>query len=146
MSHEFLKRLANGPPICCDGGMGALITSAVPRLRCPEEANLPAPESVVSVHLRFIPSGAEPIETTTFGANRHKLAQHFLEDELEAINSTAVKLAREAREVSGRNVFVAGSIGPLGDVGDAEETRQQTFAEQAEVLEGRGIDLFMIET
>src|SRR5947199_7117332 len=112
--------------------MGALITSAVRRLRCPEEANLRAPESVLTLHLGFIRAGAELIETNTFGANRHKLAQHFLEDELEPINSTAVKLAREAREISGRNVFVAGSIGPLGDVGDAEETRHQTFAEQAE--------------
>jgi methionine synthase / methylenetetrahydrofolate reductase (NADH) len=146
MAQGFLKRLSDGPPICCDGGMGALITSAVPRLRCPEEANVRAPESVVSVHLAFIRAGAELVETNTFGANRQKLALHFLEDELEQINSTAVKLAREAREVSGRNVFVAGSIGPLGDVGDAEDTRHQTFAEQAEVLEGRGVDLFMIET
>ena len=63
--------------------MGALMTSAVPRLRCPEEANLRAPESVVSLHLSFINAGAELIETNTFGANRRKLAAHFLEDELE---------------------------------------------------------------
>ena len=96
--------------------MGALISAAVPRLRCPEEANLRAPESVVSVHVAYIRAGAELIETNTFGASRPKLAQHFLEEEFERINSTAVKLAREAREVTGRDVFVAGSIGPLGDV------------------------------
>ena len=126
--------------------MGALITSAVPRLRCPEEANVRAPDSVVDLHLGFIRAGAELIETNTFGANRRKLAGHFLENELDAINSAGVKLAREARDVSGRAVFVAGSIGPLGDVADAEEERFSVFAEQAAVLEGRGVDLYMVET
>src|SRR6266508_2361950 len=136
-----------GPPICGDGGMGALITSAVHRLRCPEEANLRAPESVLSLHLGFVRAGAELIETNTFGANRRKLAQHYLEDELEQINSAAVKLAREARDVSGREVFVAGSIGPLGELGDQSAAeRSDVFAEQATLLDGRGVDLFMVET
>src|SRR4051794_41586102 len=80
---RFLERLAPGPPLVADGGMGALLGSAVARLRCPEEANLKAPEAVVDVHLGFIRAGADLIETNTFGANRAKLAQHFLEDELE---------------------------------------------------------------
>src|SRR5215204_3678897 len=126
--------------------MGALISAAVPRLRCPEEANVRAPESVVSVHVGFIRAGAELIETNTFGANRPKLAQHFLEDDFERINSSGVRLAREAREVSGRDVFIAGSIGPLGDVELRPETRAELFAEQAQILEGRGADMFMIET
>jgi methionine synthase I (cobalamin-dependent)/5,10-methylenetetrahydrofolate reductase len=130
-----------------DGGMGVLISSVVAGLRCPEEANLRAPESVISLHASFISAGAELIETNTFGANRHKLRSQFLEDELAAINETGVKLAREAREVSGRDVFIAGSIGPLGELGglDASE-RGPIFAEQAALLEGRGVDLFMVET
>jgi methionine synthase I (cobalamin-dependent)/5,10-methylenetetrahydrofolate reductase len=134
---RFLERLASGPPIVADGSMGAVLASAVPRLRCPEEANLRAPESVVDVHLGYIRAGAELIETNTFGANRPKLAQHFLDDELEQITSAGVRLAREAREIAGRDVFIAGSIGPDSAGG---------YAEQAGVLEGRGADLFMIET
>jgi methionine synthase / methylenetetrahydrofolate reductase(NADPH) len=125
--------------------MGALLSAAVPRLRCPEEANLRAPEAVVSLHVSFINAGAELVETNTFGANRRKLAHHFLEDELERINSTGVKLARDAREVTGRDVFIAGSIGPLGEPA-ASRVRRELFAEQAAVLEGRGADLFMVET
>jgi methionine synthase I (cobalamin-dependent)/5,10-methylenetetrahydrofolate reductase len=143
---RFLDRLATGPPLVADGGTGALLQSAVPRLRCPEEANLRAPESVADVHLGYIRAGAELIETNTFGANRPKLAQHFLEDEFERVNSTAVKLAREAREVSGRDVFIAGSIGPLGDVELHEREPRSLYAEQATILEGRGVDLFMVET
>jgi methionine synthase / methylenetetrahydrofolate reductase(NADPH) len=143
--NRFLERLANGPAIIADGGMGALLSAAVPRLRCPEEANIRAPQAVVSLHVSFINAGAELIETNTFGANRRKLAHHFLEDELERINSTAVKLARDAREVTGRDVFIAGSIGPIGEP-VAPRLRREIFAEQAGILEGRGADLFMIET
>ena len=48
MSARFLERLRSGTPLVGDGGMGALISGAVARLRCPEEANLRAPESVVA--------------------------------------------------------------------------------------------------
>jgi methionine synthase I (cobalamin-dependent)/5,10-methylenetetrahydrofolate reductase len=145
MASRFLERLQQGPLVVADGGMGALISAAVPRLRCPEEANLRAPEAVVSLHVSFINAGADLIETNSFGANRRKLAAHFLEDELESINSTAVKLARQARETTGKDVFVAGSIGPIGQAATSR-IRKELFAEQASVLEGRGADLFMIET
>ena len=145
MAGRFEARLGEGPAIVGDGGMGALLTAAVPRLRSPEEANLRAPQAVVSLHVSFIEAGAELIETNTFGANRRKLASHYLEDELERINSTAVKLAREAREMTGRDVFIGGAIGPLGGPAGSE-ARRAVFAEQAGVLEDRGVDLFMLET
>src|ERR1051325_8567452 len=128
MPDRFTARLAEGPPIVADGGMGSLIAAAVPRLRTPEEANLRAPQAVVSLHVGFINAGAELIETNTFGANRRKLAQHFLEDDFEQINSTAVKLAREAREIAGRDVFIAGSIGPLGEA-VASRVRRDLYGE-----------------
>jgi homocysteine S-methyltransferase len=143
--NRFLERLETGPVIVGDGGMGALLSAAVPRLRTPEEANLRAPDAVVSLHVSFINAGAELIETNTFGANRRKLSHHFLEEDLEKINSAGVKLARDAREVTGRDVFIAGSLGPLGEPATSR-VRRELFAEQAAVLDGRGADLFMIET
>jgi homocysteine S-methyltransferase len=140
----FIERLASGTPIVADGGMGAVLRSAVAGLRCPEEANVRAAESVVDLHLGYIRAGADLIETNTFGANRPKLAQHFLEEELETIVGAGVRLAREARDVCGRDVFIAGSIGPLGD--GADDTRGPQYAELARLLEGRGADLFMLET
>jgi homocysteine S-methyltransferase len=140
VASSFESRLREGPPIVADGGLGVVLSAAVPGLRTPEEANLRAPDAVTAVHVSFINAGADLIETNTFGANRRKLAQHFLEDEFERINSTAVKLARDAREISGREVFIGGSIGPVGPDGGA------LVAEQARILEGRGADLFMLET
>jgi homocysteine S-methyltransferase len=143
----FEKRLQNGPIIVGDGGMGTLVTGAVPRLRFPEEANLRSPETVVSLHVSFINAGADLIETNTFGANRRKLAAHYLEDQVAEINSAGVKLAREAREIAGRDIYIAGSIGPLGDHAHlSEQDRQVVFEEQATALQARGVDLFLVET
>jgi homocysteine S-methyltransferase len=145
MASRFETRLAEGPPIVGDGGMGSLLTAAVPRLRAPEEANLRAPDTVVSLHVSFINAGADLIETNTFGANRRKLGSLYLEDEVERINSAGVKLARDAREITGKDVFIGGAMGPLGEVASPEK-RRELFAEQATVLEDRGADLFLLET
>jgi methionine synthase / methylenetetrahydrofolate reductase(NADPH) len=136
----FADRLRDGPPIVADGGTGVLLAAAVPGLRVPEEATLRAPEAVVSVHVSFINAGAELIETNTFGANRRKLAQHYLDERFEELNSSAVKLAREAREITGREVLIGGAIGPVG------ERAPEAYAEQARILEGRGADVFLLET
>ena len=143
---DFAARLRSGPPIVADGGLGALL-GAVPGLRRPEEANLVSPESVIAVHASYIRAGAELIETNTFGANRRALARHRLGNDFERVNSAAVRLAREAREVSGRDVFIAGAIGPQSEFEmlDVEE-HGPLYAEQALILEGRGVDLFMLET
>ena len=122
------------------------MTAAVPRLRSPEEANLRAPEAVVSLHLSFINAGAELIETNTFGANRRKLAAHFLEDELERDQlGRRQARARGARDLGpGRLHRRRDRADRRGD--DARRERHELFAEQAAVLEGRGADLFMLET
>jgi homocysteine S-methyltransferase len=143
----FAERLRSGPPVVGDGGTGALLAGAVPRLRTPEEANLRARETVLALHLSFIRAGAEVIETNTFGANRRKLRRLYLEEQLEPMVNEGVRIAREAREVAGKSVFVAGSIGPLAELGEFEYgDLAADFGEQAALLEARGVDLFVLET
>jgi homocysteine S-methyltransferase len=135
-------------PLVSDGGMGSLLQTAVVRARCPEEANLIAPEQVVALHVAFIRAGSDLILTNTYGANPAKLAPHKLDDRFEAINQAGVKLAREAREVAGRDVLVGGSIGPLGAAPGriSPEEMAEAFSAQAAALEARGVDLFVLET
>jgi methionine synthase / methylenetetrahydrofolate reductase(NADPH) len=142
-----LQRLGR-EPLVSDGGMGSLLQTAVVRARCAEEANLIAPEQVVALHVAFIRAGADVIQTNTYGANPVKLGAHKLDDRFEAVNQAGVKLAREAREVAGRDVLVAGSIGPLGVAAGelAPAAMAEAFAAQAAALEGRGVDLFALET
>lgn len=144
---RFLETLKNGP-IVADGGMGSMLHQiAEASFRCTDELNLREPDSVLSVHVRFIRAGARLIETNTFGANRLKLRALGLEDQLLAINQRGVKLAREAREIAGADVFIAGSIGPTGhaDPGARAELIE-VFKEQATALDDRGVDLFVLET
>jgi homocysteine S-methyltransferase len=145
---RFEERLAEDRVVVGDGGTGALLSAAVPRLRCPEEANLKAPEAVIGVHAGFIRAGAELIETNTFGANRRKLSAQYLDDRLAEIVEGGVKIAREAREVTGVPVLIGGAIGPLGDLegSTGAEDAYAVFHEQARLLEGRGVDLFLVET
>jgi homocysteine S-methyltransferase len=103
---------------------------------------------VLGLHLDFVRAGAELIEANTFGANRHKLEAQLLDDRLAEIVERGVRLAREAREVAGKPLLIGGSIGPIGDA-DAPRSRDQRFeifAEQARLMEGRGVDLFLVET
>src|SRR5207244_7544810 len=98
-------------------------------------------------HLEFIRAGADIIQTNSYGANPVKLGQHTLDDHFEQINHAAVKIAREAREVSGRDILIAGSIGPLGVAAEhLGDTRANLYADQARLLEGRGVDLLVLET
>lgn len=150
-SSQFRELLGRGI-LVADGAMGSQIYELLGPIRCVEEINLLQPELVLRIHLSYIEAGARLIETNTFGANRLKLAPMGLSDRIGALNQSAVKIAREAREASGKDVLIAGSIGPLGKawwVSEPEETGETArtvFREQAAALEERGVDLFILET
>ena len=102
------------------------------------------------VHQAYIQAGAQIIETNTFGANRSKLAALGLADQVTKINHRGVKIAREAREAAPHEVLIAGSIGPLAIAPEMRETPREEmleiYREQAQALEERGVDLFVLET
>ena len=146
---DFNERLKNAILIA-DGAMGSLLHEAVGPQRCFDELNLLEPEAVFRVHQAYIEAGAQIIETNTFGANRFKLTPLGLGEEVHRLNSRGVKIAREAREAAAREVLIAGSIGPLGLGVQARHPEpdqiQAIFLEQAQALEERGVDLFILET
>ncbi len=151
MEHPFRQRLRGGP-ILADGAMGTMLyAEGVDYRRSFEEQNLSQPDLVQAIHRNYIAAGAELIETNTFGGNRFKLAAHGLEGRVRDINYAGGKIARDAREVSGEQVFVAGSIGPSGlglkpGVDVSEAALADAFKEQAEALAEGGVDLLILET
>lgn len=146
---EFVERLRNGV-LVADGAMGSMIYEAAGPQRSFDEVNLTQPEVVFGIHQAYIQAGAQIIETNTFGANRHRLAQIGLGDEVVRINHRAVKIAREAREAAPHEVLIAGSIGPLGLLRQGrtlpDEEIRAIYTEQAAALEERGVDFFLLET
>ena len=106
---------------------------------------------VGAAHREYLEAGAELIETLSFGANRQRLAAWGLEGQVGALNRRAAQLAREAREVSGRDALVGGSVGPLGPPARggpviAEAAARAAFREQIEGLLEGGADLIVLET
>ncbi len=151
MPHAFSRRLAEGP-LLCDGAMGTVLYARGVSLdACFDVLNLNTPAVVHSVHADYVAAGADCLETNTFGANRFKLAVHGLEARAREINRAGVRVARDVREATGRDVYVLGSIGPLGKyllplgTVSADEARD-AFREQAEALLEGGVDGFVAET
>jgi methionine synthase I (cobalamin-dependent)/5,10-methylenetetrahydrofolate reductase len=146
---DFTDRLKH-TVLVADGAMGSLLYESVGPQRSVDELNSSDAESVFRVHQTYIEAGAQVIETNTFGANRHKLAQIGMSDRVAELNHRGVKIAREAREAAKHEVLIAGSIGPLGIVRQVLDLPyEQIFAifkEQAGALEERGVDLFLVET
>jgi methionine synthase I (cobalamin-dependent)/5,10-methylenetetrahydrofolate reductase len=135
--------------LLCDGGMGTMLYSKGFYLNtCFDELNLTQPEVVKEIHRAYVQSGVDIIETNTFGANRFKLQKHGLEDKVREINRAGALIAREE---AGRDVLVAGSIGPIGlkiePWGPTSEAEaEEAFREQAEALLEGGVDFFILET
>jgi methionine synthase / methylenetetrahydrofolate reductase(NADPH) len=151
MPFELSRRLAEAP-LLCDGAMGTLLYARGVSLdACFDVLNLNNPRLVQAVHADYIAAGADCIETNTFGANRFKLAVHGLDGQVREINRRGAALARDVRESTGRDVFVLGSIGPLGKylaplgTVTADEAFV-AFREQAEALLEGGVDAFVAET
>ncbi|MGC2421387.1 MAG: bifunctional homocysteine S-methyltransferase/methylenetetrahydrofolate reductase [Candidatus Acidiferrales bacterium] len=136
--------------VVADGAMGSLLYDAVGQQCTVDELNSSHPEAVFRIHQAYIEAGAQLIETNTFGANRHKLAQAGLGDRVTELNHRGVKVAREAREAAKHEVLIAGSMGPLGIVRQVRalphDQMVEIFKEQAGALEERGVDLFILET
>jgi methionine synthase / methylenetetrahydrofolate reductase(NADPH) len=151
MEHPLLEQLRQRP-LLCDGAMGTLLYArGVTYEQCFDALNLTQPELIQSIHSEYISAGAQIIETNTFGANRSKLESHNLSERVREINIRAVKLAREAREVAGRPVFIAGAIGPTGRPLQAPDEQRLSelrsiFREQIEALQTGGVDLVILET
>ena len=148
---RFRERLGQRP-LLADGGMGTLMYSrGVPQSACLDELAATRPELVGAAHREYLDAGAELIETLSLGANRRRLAVVGLDTEVTRLNRRAAQVAREAREVSGRDALVGGSVGPLappnrGSAGLSERGVRTMFREQLDGLLDGGIDVVLLET
>lgn len=151
-SRQRFRTRLEGRPLLSDGGMGTLMHSrGVPQSACLAELPFSRPEAVAAAHREYLEAGAALIETLSFGANRRRLAIFGLEKQAGRLNRLAARLAREAREVSGRGALVGGSVGPLGPPTRelahlAEPVMRGVFREQIEGLLEGGVDVVVLET
>jgi methionine synthase I (cobalamin-dependent) len=151
MSPNFLERLTT-ETVLADGAMGTMLHArGVGFDKCFDELNITNPAAVADIHREYIEAGAQLIITNTFGANRFKLSQHGLEDDVTRINRAGVELAKRIVSSSFKEVMIAGDIGPLGvriaPYGRVKpEEARAAFTEQVKALADAGVDLIVIET
>ncbi len=117
----------------------------------PELWNVEHPDRVRELHREFIEAGADIVLTNTFGGNAYRLKLHNAEDRVFELNKAAAENARAEADASDRQVLVAGSLGPTGEifapVGTLSiEDGREAFARQAEGLKAGGADVLWIET
>jgi homocysteine S-methyltransferase len=135
--------------LCGDGAMGTLlINDDIPIDQCLEELCVSQPARIRTIHEQYIAAGSRLIETNTFGANAVRLSRFGLEARVGDINRAAARVARQASE--GKDVYVAGSVGPLG-VRGAEAVargidRAECFTGQLVALLDAGVDAIFFET
>ena len=104
---------------------------------------------VIDTHLDFINAGADVIVTTTFTARRIRLIQNKCEEHFEYVNTKAVELALKARDISKKNILVAGGLPNQyqtysANLGDDLNLIEKNFYDQAKLLKSN-IDFFYLD-
>ena len=104
---------------------------------------------IIDTHLDFIYSGAEVIVTNTFTSRKGRLIQNNCLEYFEKINKKAVELALRARDISKKNILIAGGLPNQkqtysADLGNDLTEVKLRFEEQAFLLKDN-IDLFYLD-
>jgi len=104
---------------------------------------------VIDTHLDFINAGADIIVTATFTTRRNRLIQNKCEEHFEYVNTKAVELALKARDISKKNILVAGGLPGQkqtysANLGDDLNLIEKNFYDQAKLLKSN-IDFFYLD-
>ncbi|HGY56583.1 MAG TPA: 5-methyltetrahydrofolate--homocysteine methyltransferase [Caldithrix abyssi] len=149
MANDLLRELNSGKILLSDGAMGTeLQKRGMPAGSCPELLNIEQPDVVQSVYRDYYQAGSDIVETNTFGGNRFRLKHYGYEKRVSEFCRRAAELAKE---ICPAGKYVAGSIGPSGEIleplGSMSATEAyDAFAEQAAALAAGGADVLFVET
>ena len=145
----MLKELLKRDYVILDGAMGTnLFRKGLISGECPESWNTENPEKISEIHEGFVDAGSDIIVTNTFGGNQFRLKLHQLESKVKELNFAGAQIAREC---AGQNVYVAGSIGPSGEILEplgnlSYELAVKAFGQQSLGLAEGGVDMLWLET
>jgi 5-methyltetrahydrofolate--homocysteine methyltransferase len=152
MSDVLQKMLSERPWLLADGATGTnFFAAGLPTGHAPELWNLDEPDKVRDQYRGFVDAGCDIILTNSFGGTRNRLKLHQAEGRVAELSTAAARLAREVAGQAGREIVVAGSMGPTGEMymplGELTMTQgTAAYAEQAKALAEGGVDVLWIET
>lgn len=138
---EYLKK----SKLIADGSFGTYYSQKYKTVDIPEYANITASQRISEIHTEYINSGAKLIRTNTFASNTYSL-DCSIEQVKENIKA-AYKIAKEAVEQSGKEIFIAGNIGPVPAVFQPDfEAVEEEYYQIAKTFIDDGADILCFET
>jgi len=152
MTQDLRSWIEEQPWIMLDGAMGSLLIAAgIPQGTASELWNAEQPDEIAAIYQAYLDAGAQIILTNSFGGSPFRLSKHGLQERGAELNRAAAEIARKIADQSDRQVFVAGSMGPSGELMQplgplSPEDARVGFAEQARALAAGGVDLLWVET
>ena len=152
MTDALSRLLATRDWLLGDGATGTtLFNMGLQSGDAPEMWNDEHPDRIAALYQGAVDAGSDLFLTNTFGGNASRLKLHNSQRRVGVLNRIAAEIAREVADKCDRDVVVAGSIGPTGEImvpvgsltyADAVEM----FHEQADALKAGGADVLWVET
>ncbi len=160
MNKKEFREILTKQRLILDGATGSVLIGehGMPAGVCPEKWILENPEYLINLQMNYLRSGSNIVYAPTFTANRVKLAEYGLENDIEDYNRRLIGLSKEAirryREENpddtsikliGGDVSTTGqAIAPIGKV--SEEEIIDVYKEQIKYLIEFGVDFVAFET
>ncbi len=151
-AHPLQRLIEEKGVLLADGATGTnLFAMGLEAGEAPELWNETAPEKIEALHQGFVDAGADIILTNSFGGTRHRLKLHHAQDRVHSLNRRAAEIARKVADATPRQVIVAGSVGPTGELlvplgALTYDEAVDAFAEQIAGLKAGGAEIAWIET
>ncbi|MCY4152384.1 MAG: betaine--homocysteine S-methyltransferase [Aestuariivita sp.] len=152
MTDALSKMLIDKEVILADGATGTnLFNMGLSSGDAPELWNETSTKKVTKLYQDNIDAGSDLFLTNTFGGNAARLKLHDAQNQVRKLNHLGAELAREVADKCDRQIVVAGSVGPTGEIMEPIGTLShalavEMFHEQADGLKEGGVDIAWLET
>lgn len=149
MTREEFRKLVENGPLILDGATGTNLQQAgMPVGVCPEQWIIDHAQVMIDLQRAYVAAGTQILLAPTFTANRIKLEEYGLQDQLEQMNRRLVAISKEAAEgkalVAGDITMTGQQLFPMGEL--QFEELVNVYKEQIRILADAGVDLLIVET
>ena len=152
MTNALSRLLKTRDWLLADGATGTtLFNMGLQSGDSPELWNDQHPDRIAALYQGAVDAGSDIFLTNSFGGTAARLKLHDAQKRVGELNRTAAEIGRNVADKSDRDVVVAGSIGPTGEIMEpmgplTYSDAVEMFHEQAEGLKDGGVDVLWVET
>ena len=152
MDSKFEQKINSFEWLLTDGATGTnLFDTGLMSGDAPELWNEKYPEKITKLHKDAVEAGSDLFLTNSFGSNALRLKLHNCGNRAFDLSRISAEIARDVADAYDGTVFIAGSVGPTGEImhpiGElSHEIAVEVFHEQAQGLKEGGADLLWLET